>query len=179
MEISGPAWCAMFPTSESLEDLCPAFRSDVAGFIGALRAGGASVSIAATYRPPQRAYLMHWACMIGTGGQDPAAIPVMPGVEIDWTHGGDRVSAKAAAKAMMAGYNIAFPAALVSRHTQRRAIDMTIHVPAGATIIPHLGLPVRFAESCDGMDPRLHAIGKTFGVIKLVSDRPHWSDDGH
>jgi hypothetical protein len=26
---------------------------------------------------------------------------------------------------------------------------------------------------------RLHAVGATYGVIKLVSDRPHWSDTGH
>ena len=30
-----------------------------------------------------------------------------------------------------------------------------------------------------GLNPDLAAVGKTFGVIKLVSDPPHWSDDGH
>ena len=25
----------------------------------------------------------------------------------------------------------------------------------------------------------LHAVGKSYGVIKLVADHPHWSDDGH
>ncbi|MND07346.1 hypothetical protein D3C83_292530 [compost metagenome] len=31
----------------------------------------------------------------------------------------------------------------------------------------------------NGSNPQLIAVGKTFGVIKLVSDPPHWSDDGH
>lgn len=26
---------------------------------------------------------------------------------------------------------------------------------------------------------QLHAVGKTYGVIKLVADHPHWSDNGH
>lgn len=30
-----------------------------------------------------------------------------------------------------------------------------------------------------GMNPALHAVGQTYGVIKLVADPPHWSDDGH
>jgi len=25
----------------------------------------------------------------------------------------------------------------------------------------------------------LHALGQTYGVTKLVGDRPHWSDTGH
>jgi hypothetical protein len=25
----------------------------------------------------------------------------------------------------------------------------------------------------------LHAVGKTYGVIKLLADHPHWSDNGH
>ena len=28
-------------------------------------------------------------------------------------------------------------------------------------------------------NPALIEAGKSFGVIKLVSDPPHWSDDGH
>jgi len=60
----------------------------VHAFISQLQKAGASVSIADTYRPPERAWLMHWCCMIGGSGQDPAAVPAMAGVEIDWTCGG-------------------------------------------------------------------------------------------
>jgi hypothetical protein len=31
----------------------------------------------------------------------------------------------------------------------------------------------------DGSNPELIKVGATFGVMKLVSDPPHWSDDGH
>jgi hypothetical protein len=59
-EPSGPQWCARFPTSASPDDLLPDFRDRVLAFISATKHGGAAISIGATYRPPQRAYLMHW-----------------------------------------------------------------------------------------------------------------------
>ena len=30
-----------------------------------------------------------------------------------------------------------------------------------------------------GQNPELIQVGKSFGVLKLASDPPHWSDDGH
>jgi hypothetical protein len=178
-EPAGPKWCARFPTSAILDTLTPEFYRKASAFVAALRQGGATVTINATYRPPERAYLMHWACMIGGGGQDPEVVPAMAGVAIDWTCGGDRAMAKAAARAMMAGYEIAFPAALASRHTQRRAVDMTIWIPGGARIKARDGSEVLFAQTCDGTDARVVAIGKGYAVLKLASDPPHWSDDGH
>ena len=77
-EVSGPQWCARFPPSKSLDDLLPDFSDQVRAFLSQLSKAGASVSIADTYRPPQRAYLMHWCCMIGGSGQDPHAVPPMP-----------------------------------------------------------------------------------------------------
>lgn len=174
LEPAGAQWCARFPTSSSIGDLVEPFRDGCSAFIAALKAAGASVTVSATYRPAERAYLMHWCCMIGDGGQDPAAVPAMAGVSIDWTCGGDRAKAKAAARAMMTGYNIAFPAALVSRHTQHRAIDMTVHWQGSISVKDHAGVAHQVAAQVD-----LVPIGKTFGVIKLASDPPHWSDDGH
>ena len=98
----------------------------------------------------------------------------MAGVDIDWTHGGDRAKAKVGAREMMAGYNIAFPAALVSRHTQRRAVDMTVHFPHAIMVKDAKGVAHAAAATSD-----LIAIGETYGVKKLASDPPHWSDDGH
>ena len=69
---------------------------------------------------------MHWCCMVGNSGQDPHSVPPMNGVNIDWAHGGEVLAAREAAKKMMVAYQIAFPAALTSRHTQRCAIDITI-----------------------------------------------------
>ena len=94
--------------------------------------------------------------MIAKAKQDPASVPSMPGVEIQWDLG-DPSKTRAASKAMMQGYGIVYPAALVSRHTQRLAIDMTV-APMPADAIQ---------------------MGAAFGVIKLVDDPPHWSSDGH
>lgn len=178
----GASWCAQFPTSDQLVDLAEPFRTKARAFLSAIAdgVGHACYTVSATYRPPERAYLMHFACMLALGGQDPAAIPPMEGVAIDWTAGGDRAAAKAGAQAMIAGYRIAFPAALVSRHTQRRAMDVTFNIP------PAPKAPYRFRQpngdtwSFGPLDlQHLYNFGATFGVIKLVSDPPHWSDDGH
>ena len=179
-EPSGPLWCARFPGSTSPDDLLPAFRSRVQAFISAMQRGGATVSIGATYRPPERAYLMHWCCILANSGQDPDAVQPMAGVDIDWSHGGDINAARAAARAMMTGYDIQFPAALVSRHTQRRAIDMTIGWSGTITVNDFDGqartvsMPPR-----SGSNSVLVDVGRSFGVIKLLTDPPHWSDDGH
>lgn len=160
---AGPAWCEKFPTSVSLEDLTSPFRENCKAFIAALEADGAKVAISATYRPAERAALMHWCCMIapanGEAGMDPDAVPTIPGVNIQWNLGTPEATV-AASRAMRLRYGIVYPAALVSRHTQRRAIDMAI-----------TGAPVSGAD--------LYAKGVNFGVIKLLSDPPHWSDDGH
>jgi hypothetical protein len=179
-EISGPRWCARFATSTSLDDLLPDFGDRVRAFLSRLRQGGAKVQVAATWRPPERAYLMHWCCMVGASGQDAAAVPHMPGVDIDWTHGGDGAAARAAARQMMARYLIRFPAALVSRHTQRRAIDMNISWKGALRITDFDGhTHVIDAPPRTGSNPGLIGVGESFGVIKLVKDPPHWSDDGH
>jgi len=34
------------------------------------------------------------------------------------------------------------------------------------------------AQPRNGSNPELIAIGRGYGVIKLPSDPPHWSDDG-
>jgi hypothetical protein len=103
----------------------------------------------------------------------------MKGVDIDWVHidaAGkiDLAASRAAARAMMQAYVIRYPAALRSRHTERRAIDMTITGFKDKTVKDASGHDVSLAGAAD-----LHGLGKTYGVIKLKSDPPHWSDDGH
>ena len=179
-EHAGAQWCARFPSSTSLDDLTPEFGDKVRAFLSALSRAGARVSIADTWRPPQRAYLMHWCCMVGGSGQDPHAVPPMPGVTIDWSCGGSIAGARDAARAMMADYAIQFPAALESRHTQRRAIDMTIGWTGTLAIRDFNGNMHTIASGPrDGSNPDLIRVGASFGVIKLASDPPHWSDDGH
>jgi hypothetical protein len=178
-ELSGPQWCARYPSSKLTSDLLPDFRDRVDAFLSVLKNAGARVSIGDTYRPPERAYLMHWCCMIADSGQDPSAVPAMAAVDIVWAH--DSISdSRSAAAAMKHGYAIRFPAALTSRHTQRRAIDMTISWQGTLTIVDFDGQTHPIANGPrNGSNPDLISVGKSFGVIKLVSDPPHWSDDGH
>lgn len=170
---SGRAWCEKFPTSASIYDLKPQFAEKAAGFVHALESAGAAIHVSATYRPPERAYLMHWCCQIADGNILPVGIPKMEGVDIDWSHGNDLAAAVAGAKAMKEGYGIAYPAALVSRHTQRLAIDMTIQWKGSIIVKDARGIEHSCAHQQD-----LWPIGASYGVHKLASDPPHWSSDG-
>ncbi len=177
--LSGAAWEAQFPTSRSIDALTPDFKKKVGSFTDALKAAGIKIKIAATYRPKERAYLMHYCCKIANGDIAADKVPPMAGVDIDWVHRDatgkmDANASRAAARAMMQAYVIRYPAALSSRHTQRRAIDMTITGFKDKTVKNAQGEDIVIGGTAD-----LHALGKTYGVIKLASDPPHWSDDGH
>ena len=179
LEVSGLPWVARFPTSKSLSDLTAAFSSAVSRFIAAITAAGGSVAISATYRPPERAYLMHYAWAIAKEGAAPTSIEAMAGVNIDWAHldatgKSDQDAALKAAAAMVNGYGMAHSAVLVSRHTQKRAIDMTISGIVGKSVNDASGNAVAIKSLKD-----LNPVGKSYGVVKLISDPPHWSDDGH
>ncbi|RKI71970.1 peptidoglycan-binding domain-containing protein [Corallococcus sp. AB049A] len=184
-ESSGAQWVGRFPTSTDVSELTPAFSGAVSGFIGALGEAGAAVNVNATYRPVERAYLMHYAWRIARTGLDPSTVPAHPGVEICWVHRDaegniDRAAAQAAAEAMVAGYDIVFQPALVSRHTQRQAIDMDISWTGTLEITNASGDTVSIATTPrSGMNTTLHAVGASYGVIKHLTDRPHWSTDGH
>jgi hypothetical protein len=197
---AGAVWCSKFPTSIRTADLVDPFRSNVERFIQALKTAGANVSISATYRPSQRAYLMHFACIIAgyrdaqTGKRvqmlpeavqdittqwlkyDWATDNVAEAIGIDWTCNGMRDRARFEAAEMCSAYGIVYPPALVSRHTQRSAIDMKITWDKTIDIRGGDG-NIYVIQPAD--NPRLWLAGKSFGVIKLPSDAPHWSDDGH
>jgi len=179
LEVSGAQWVARYPTSTSLGDLVPAFSKAVTRFIAAIEAAGGSVAISATYRPPERAYLMHYAWAIAKEGASPTSIAAKAGVNIDWAHldakgKSDQKAAVKAALAMVNGYGMAHSAVLVSRHTEKRAIDMTISGVVGKSVNDANGKAIAIKSLRD-----LNPVGKSYGVVKLVSDAPHWSDDGH
>jgi hypothetical protein len=183
---SGPAWVQQFPESVLLTDLVAPFSTNATNFVSAMRTAGASVTISTTYRPEQRAFLMHYAGKIATQGLNPENVPERDDIDICWTHRNaagevDLGASRAAAQAMMDAYHIAFPAALHSRHTQRRAVDMTITWSGNLTIRGANGNDVVISTTPrTGADnTNLHAVGAGYGVHKLVGDRPHWSDDGH
>ena len=178
-ELSGPSWVARFPGSRSTADLSPTFGPAVDAFIAAMRAGGAAVHVSSTFRPPERAYLMRFCWLIANGLIDESEVPPKQGVDIDWVHPTHEQSVTAA-RAMVQGYGMAHIAALTSRHTEKRAVDMTITWNGNLAIRTAAGI-ARTISSVprSGANTELHAVGASYGVVKLVSDPPHWSEDGH
>lgn len=186
-ELSGSVWTPRFPGSKITDDLTPAFRICVDSFIAAIEAAGAQHVINSTYRPPQRAYLMHWAHEIYRNDFDPAEVPSMAGVEIEWEHP-TLAESVAAAKQMVEAFRIGKLAAktapaLNSLHTIREAIDMNIWWDGDLVINNMDGTEVSIDTTPrTGMNRQLKAVGRTYGVIKFLggaADKPHWSTTGH
>ncbi len=189
-QLSGRAWVAQFPTGVSTNDLKEPFKTSAENFLKALTNAGASYTINATFRPIQRAYLMHYAYAIARDGENPASVPAYSGtgdaVNIDWVHRQangkvDRAASKAAAEEMVVAYKMAYTAALISRHTEGHAMDIDISWDGDLSIKNASGkIVVIKTTPRDGEDnAKLHALGKTYGVVKHPTDPPHWSTDGH
>jgi hypothetical protein len=185
MPVSGPAWVSKFPNSRSVDALVEPFRTIVTNFLTALRDSGATVTIADTLRPPERAYLMHFAFAIARQGKDPATVPSKAGVDIQWVHPASRgvssaTASKKAAEKMVQAYGIVFKPALNSRHTEGNAIDMSIGWIGDLVIAKADGTSITVTSAPrTGDNSSLQQVGASYGVIKLVSDPPHWSTDGH
>jgi hypothetical protein len=200
-ELSGPQWVGRYQGSNQTTELTPAFQKKVDRFISELRKAGANVSITATYRPPERAYLMHYAWKIAKENLDPQKVNPAhgKGVQICWVHRDtdgnvDLEASKKAAEQMIdqTGFNMAHSATLTSNHSGRRAIDMTITWANDITVNdangrpvviagePRTGGSIHFPEGSAGRvgHKELHKVGASYGVKKLLDDPPHWSDDG-
>lgn len=186
-ELSGPVWCNRFPGSRETAALTSDFRDKCDAFIAAIEAAGGMKNIAATYRPPERAYLMHWAHKIVKNDFDPALVPPMAGVNIKWDHPTQEASVEAANQ-MSTGFGINGLAAntapsLKTLHTSREAIDMSISW-TGTLNIANMDGTITAIETMPrtGMNLQLKAVGLTYGVIKFVygnADKPHWSTTGN
>ena len=171
-ELSGAQWCARFPGSSLISDLGANFRSSVERFKAAMETAGIAMRPSATYRPVERAFLMHYCVKVAGGSMAPTEIPTLDGVNVEWDHGTLEKS-RSAARAMANGYVIVYPPAYPTRHSLRLAIDMTLSSFAPKTIKDAQGNDVEIKK-----EPDLYAVGASYGVNKLVSDRPHWSDNG-
>ena len=186
MELSGKGWCSRFPSSKSIGDCTEPFRSNLQRFNDALVAAGANVKIADTLRPEPRAFLMFHCCKVATGAEAPGTVPARPDIEIDWVHRNDDgtpnlAKSRAAAHDMMQGYDIAHAPALNSRHIFGEAVDMSVTWLGDLTIQRGDGSNVTISTLPRSGDDNinLHAVGATYGVIKLSSDPPHWSLHGN
>lgn len=180
--LSGGAWWdanqARFPNSSAIGDLAPKFRPKVAAFVRALRDAGASVAITAGNRHEIRAYLMHYCWNVARGKVRPSAVPAKRGCDIEWDHGNDSRS-RAAAREMEQRFGLVFEPSLTSSHIGGEAVDMiirwtgTLRIADSNGTVRALGVPRNGGDNI-----ALHAVGRTYGVKKLVSDAPHWSLTG-
>lgn len=71
LEPSGVQWYPRFPASNQIADCSEPFKSALTEFVEAIKAAGANVTISNTFRPPERAYLMHWCWRIVNDDHDP------------------------------------------------------------------------------------------------------------
>lgn len=181
--LSGEAWWhanqAKFPNSARLADLNPPFRDRAIAFIDALKAAGAAVSVTSTLRHPIRAYLMHYSWTVAKGIDSPASVPAKAGCPIVWDHG-NLARSRAGAREMMAKFGMAHIAALRGRHIDGHAVDMNVSWSGTLSIKDATGGTHAIGAPRNGnTNAALHAVGRTYGVHKLLSDPPHWSIDGH
>lgn len=177
--LSGPHWYNYFPTSRSISDLVSPFREKVQRFQQAMINAGVQTIVTATYRPPERAYLMHYAASIDRGQIDSDDVPSMAGVDIDWGHY-TRAGSIQAASQMVDVYGVGGnPVALQSLHTQRLAIDWNVTWEGTLKIKDGNGRIVEIGEPRNGAsNKKLFEVGASYGVYKLENDPPHWSSNG-
>jgi hypothetical protein len=187
--MSGAFWVTWADTnaknSTSVEDLVEPFRSNAKAFVKALTEAGASVHVGTTRRSDKRAYLFHWCWLIGLAKKNATEPNSLVGVDIEWDHG-DAEQSQKGAREMIDGFGLVIPPgstnppALDSNHISGKAIDMDIAWTGTMNITTKDGTTesVLFMPDVDH-NTRLHAVGASFGVIKLVTDAPHWSLDGH
>ena len=191
---SGPTWHTKFANSNRTADLSASFKTKWEKFEKALIKAGASVDISSTLRPKERAYLMHYSWRLRHGQLKSHEIPEQAAVAIEWTHSNahgerDEPASRKAATALNLKYGMAQQASLKSNHIKGDAIDVYIHWSGDLTIEDAKGTKKTIkgeprhggkGKKKDGQfgNKDLHAVGKTYGVLKLFSDPPHWSETG-
>jgi hypothetical protein len=186
---SGKAWVdwaeTHAPNSNSLDKLADTFKPKASAFIAALEEAGAKVTVRATLRHANRAYLFHWSWLIALKKIKAKHAGVRTGVPILWDHGNDAESV-AGAWEMVHGFGLAVPPnstvapALTSVHIRGEAIDMDIKWTGNIKVKNKDGTVATVAFMTNPNDnTKLHAVGATYGVKKLLTDKPHWSINGH
>ena len=183
--LSGVAWFSAnqkkYAFSKKLSDLDSGFQKKTNKFITALKTAGARVDILTTRRSKTRAQIMRMAWDVATRKVDPDKARKISGVNIDWDHGDNKASIKAAKDLVSKKcFNIGYRPSLTSLHILGKAIDMKISWSGELKIKDTKGKEVVIkSKPANGTNKELHAVGKGYGVIKLVGDPNHWSINGH
>jgi peptidoglycan hydrolase-like protein with peptidoglycan-binding domain len=182
---SGRRWCDEFPTSTNINDLASPFRENFGRFYAALRNAGLTAQqlhVAATFRPAERAWLMHWAFKIAHG-HDPRTVPARAGININWVHVDARgnynaQASKNAAIEMNAKYGTRYQPSLTSAHIIGNAIDISFQWGQAISIVNGQNKTVSIPAGNSASSMPLRAVGASYMVHKLPDDPPHWSSTG-
>lgn len=180
--LSGERWCLEFPTSKVTADLASPFRDKVEKFRAAMAKAGVDLEIAATFRPSERAWLMHWAYDIAHGA-DPRKVPSRAGININWVHvdakgNCDLTASKKAAQSMNSVYRSSVRPSLTSLHITGNAIDMSGFWTREVSITDGNGKTILIPAGASFNSGMLHKVAATYGVVKRINDKPHWSVNG-
>lgn len=195
-KLSAASWTDLYPGSKSTATLSSilGFRQNTDRFIAALRnAGVTNIDIQATYRPPQRAYLMYYSWRIAKGLVDPRNVPSGTGIGICWVHKNangtvNLAASRAAAQQMVNAYGTITQPALASNHITGNAIDMIFSWTGTLNIKNASGATVSITTTPKThMNPKLWEVSASYKVIKYGAypggrpsdDAVHWSTDGH
>ena len=178
-ELSGIQWVNRFPGSRDISTLVSPFKENFRNFHNSLLEAHATVSINATMRPKERAFLMKSSFQISRKLKKPEEIQELEGLNINWVHDTPSKSI-AAATDMVNGYGIVFQPAFPTRHSLGLAVDMTVRW-SGTLDIKQANGTVKSITSTpkDNTNTDLAAVARTFNVIKHPTDKPHWSDNGN
>jgi hypothetical protein len=181
--LSGATWWranqGKYPNSADIAMLDGGFKPKVDKFLVAMKAAGLKVTVRSTRRSKVRAYLMHYSWKVAKGLVAPDKVPAEAGCDIVWDHGNPAAS-RQGAQQMVDLFGIVFQPSLNSRHIAGLAIDMDIQWSGAVSIRDARGTAVALGAPCEGAsNTTLHQVGASYGVIKNVADRPHWSDNGH
>jgi len=186
LTLSGAEWCAQYPTGTTIAELTnESFRTAVQEFHDAMVEAATadnnlSIDIEASYRPAERAHLMHYCLKVANGTISPATAnerSAAAGIPINWDHG-NLATSKSKARAMANTYQIVYPASLTSLHISGQAIDWYI-TWSGSLNLARKGETETLDCTGSGTSSGyLQSIGRSYGVIKLAGDPPHWSATG-
>lgn len=174
--------------SDSLLTLDPSFLYNVVRFIFALEYAGAKVQVNETKRDPKCGYLFHWSWLISLKRVNPSQVPPLQGVDIQWDHGDKDKQYKFSiqgASEMVNGFCLALPPksnvapSLTSNHFTGKAIDMEISWNNKIKVYKADWKTIEITYNHNpNYNENLISLGRSYGVRKLRTDRPHWSYNG-
>ena len=181
--LSGSAWWqanqGKYPNSADIGMLDGSFKLKVDKFLLAMKSANLKVTVRSTRRSKVRAYLMHHSWKVAKGLLAPDKVPREPGCDIVWDHG-NLAASRQGAQEMVDLFDIVYQPSLNSRHIAGLAIDMEIQWAGAVLVRDAQGTAVTLGSPHEGAtNTNLHKVGASYGVIKNVADRPHWSDNGH